>query len=164
MHQYGRKSFLQHFRRGEELPLVSYSDFYDFNYQVCVFPIPSLFFFFHFLINPFLFLEYFQHQRYQESNRVILPDDTLKLTCMYDTTTAPANVTGGEGTNDEMCFYFFSYYPRVEKFGKSAITVSANEQGQMMHCGGLDAVQIDFSDYQNIIPHPEPTRVECPSS
>jgi hypothetical protein len=47
-----------------------------------------------------------QFYNYGDGPMDILPGDTLRITCDYDTTSRDENVTWGEGTLDEMCLTF----------------------------------------------------------
>lgn len=50
----------------------------------------------------------FQFQHSYNANAILMPGDSIKTTCTYN---APANF--GEGTNDEMCYLFTLYYPKL---------------------------------------------------
>jgi hypothetical protein len=50
----------------------------------------------------------FQDQHSYNEHTTIMPGDSIKTTCTYD---APARF--GEGTNDEMCYAFTLYYPKL---------------------------------------------------
>ena len=43
---------------------------------------------------------------------VLQPNDELRTTCIYDTTSRTKTTYYGDGTYDEMCFGFVSYYPK----------------------------------------------------
>jgi dopamine beta-monooxygenase len=41
----------------------------------------------------------------------LLPGDTLRATCVWDTTPRTGTTGFGEGTTDEMCYLFIAHYP-----------------------------------------------------
>ncbi len=43
------------------------------------------------------------------------PEDSLRVTCVYDTTTAKQPMKAGEGTEDEMCIGSFFAYVTAKK-------------------------------------------------
>ena len=94
---------------------------------------------------------------------MLLPDDTLKLTCMYDTTSSAFDIFGGEGTENEMCLYFFSYYPRVPELDDAVFTYLKNETGLLMDCQREKFV-VNNSAYENIVPLQPLKREPCERS
>jgi Copper type II ascorbate-dependent monooxygenase, C-terminal domain len=50
----------------------------------------------------------FQYQHSYDANTILMPGDSIKTTCTYN---APTSF--GEGTNDEMCYLFTLYYPKL---------------------------------------------------
>jgi hypothetical protein len=50
----------------------------------------------------------FEYQKSYNVRTVLMPGDSIKTTCTYS---APARF--GEGTNDEMCYFFTLYYPKL---------------------------------------------------
>lgn len=50
----------------------------------------------------------FQFQRSYPAKAILMPGDSVKTTCTYN---APTSF--GEGTNDEMCYLFTMYYPKL---------------------------------------------------
>lgn len=55
----------------------------------------------------------FNYQITYPTNVQLAVSDTVRTTCEWQNTTASAK-SFGEDTNDEMCFNFVSYYPRIE--------------------------------------------------
>lgn len=47
----------------------------------------------------------------------IFPGDRIITTCIYNTTDRSTDLVWGEGTKNEMCWSFFSYYPAVHASG-----------------------------------------------
>jgi hypothetical protein len=47
-----------------------------------------------------------------EPQKAVKPGDVLRTSCTWKNTD-PNEVTWGEGTGDEMCFNFFTYYPAI---------------------------------------------------
>jgi hypothetical protein len=50
----------------------------------------------------------FQYQHSYDANTMIMPGDSITTTCTYSSPTS-----FGEGTNDEMCYLFTLYYPKL---------------------------------------------------
>jgi len=46
-----------------------------------------------------------------DTPQILQGGDALVTHCIFDTTTAPSNVVGGEATNNEMCLQGIMYYP-----------------------------------------------------
>lgn len=88
-HEAGRALVIRHFRDGSEVsPPVDINLNYDFDYQqVNIIP-----------------------------RRVVLPSDRLTLECYYDNV-HNETIVGGESTQEEMCFGFIYYYPRLPLTG-----------------------------------------------
>lgn len=88
-HEAGRGLAIRQFRGGNELlPPVDINLNYDFDYQqVNIIP-----------------------------RRVIEPNDRLTLECFYDNV-HNETIVGGESTQEEMCFGFIYYYPRLPLSG-----------------------------------------------
>eukprot|EP00004_Rigifila_ramosa_P007335 TRINITY_DN182_c0_g1_i3.p1 TRINITY_DN182_c0_g1~~TRINITY_DN182_c0_g1_i3.p1 ORF type:complete len:568 (-),score=136.72 TRINITY_DN182_c0_g1_i3:17-1675(-) len=82
MHLTGKKAWLQHIRGTTELPLLGDEPYYDFAFQHGV-----------------------------ARNVTLLPGDRMIMHCVYDTTERTTTTVGGEGTDNEMCFGFLTYYP-----------------------------------------------------
>jgi hypothetical protein len=55
----------------------------------------------------------FNYQITYPTNVELKVGDTIRTTCQWQNTTADAK-SFGEDTNDEMCFNFVSYYPRID--------------------------------------------------
>ncbi len=55
----------------------------------------------------------FEYQITYPNNVQLMPGDTVRTQCIWNNNT-PIERSFGEGTNDEMCFNFVSYYPRIE--------------------------------------------------
>ena len=89
-HTAGRASFTRQIRNGVELPPITSTPFYDFDFQTMRW------------INGF--------------NRTIKPGDDLVFECAYDTRGRSIATQMGEGTEQEMCFMFFMYYPKMDLF------------------------------------------------
>jgi Copper type II ascorbate-dependent monooxygenase, C-terminal domain len=45
-----------------------------------------------------------------------LPGDEIRVTCEYQTLGRKETIYYGEGTNEEMCYAFITYYPADQKF------------------------------------------------
>ncbi|CAH1250474.1 MOXD1 [Branchiostoma lanceolatum] len=86
-HLAGRSIRDRHFRNGKELKPISSNDAYDFNFQQTTY------------LKPYVKL---------------LPDDTLRLECGYETKNRHNMTYGGLGTWDEMCMDFLLYYPKID--------------------------------------------------
>eukprot|EP00004_Rigifila_ramosa_P007337 TRINITY_DN182_c0_g2_i1.p1 TRINITY_DN182_c0_g2~~TRINITY_DN182_c0_g2_i1.p1 ORF type:complete len:566 (-),score=123.84 TRINITY_DN182_c0_g2_i1:40-1737(-) len=82
MHLTGKKAWLQHIRGTTELPLLGDEPYYDFAFQHSV-----------------------------ARDVMLMPGDRMIMNCIYDTTERTAPTVGGEGTYNEMCFGFLTYYP-----------------------------------------------------
>ena len=89
-HTTGRASFVRHVRNGVELPPLTSTPFYDFDFQV------------------FNWMNNF--------TRVVKPGDDLVVECVYDTRGRTNPTAMGEATTDEMCFMYFLYYPKMDLF------------------------------------------------
>jgi hypothetical protein len=50
----------------------------------------------------------FQYQHSYPAMTVLMPGESIKTTCTYNSPTS-----FGEGTNDEMCYLFTLYYPKL---------------------------------------------------
>jgi hypothetical protein len=68
----------------------------------------------------------FMNQVGYANKTVIMPGDTITTKCTYN---APANF--GEGTSDEMCYYFTLYYPKLSltDVGVGSVVHGANQCG-----------------------------------
>ncbi|HSN99204.1 MAG TPA: hypothetical protein VLS89_13005, partial [Candidatus Nanopelagicales bacterium] len=55
----------------------------------------------------------FENQIWTFMETTLSPGDTIRTRCAWDNPT-PQNVGFGEDTNDEMCFGFVMYYPKIE--------------------------------------------------
>uniref|UniRef100_A0A2P2IGG7 DBH-like monooxygenase protein 1 n=2 Tax=Hirondellea gigas TaxID=1518452 RepID=A0A2P2IGG7_9CRUS len=86
-HLLGQAIKLQHIRDGKELPPILEDEHYDFNYQ---------------------------QERFMKQERLILPGDTMIVTCSYNTSHKVLPSFGGLRTTEEMCLAFMVYYPRAE--------------------------------------------------
>ena len=82
-HVLGRKLFLRIIRNGVELKPIDLNKVYDFNYQQTI------------AIEP--------HFR-------ILPNDTLIMECVYDSSNVDYMTYGGYSTREEMCLSFLVWY------------------------------------------------------
>ncbi|XP_067939715.1 DBH-like monooxygenase protein 2 homolog [Watersipora subatra] len=89
-HLLGRAIHLEWYRDGKNMGLLAFDDTYDFN---------------------------FQETRNFEKNIKMLPGDSLKITCTYDSTARDFVTYGGSGTLEEMCLAYLFYYPR-QNFGQ----------------------------------------------
>ena len=87
MHRRGVSSSTRHFRNGIEIEPISVNNFYDFNFQNARF-LPS-------------------------TSNTILPGDSMITRCVWDTSKDKTVVSGGLSSENEMCFDFLEYYPRV---------------------------------------------------
>lgn len=85
MHYLGRKMTIEHFRGEDETEYITNEP--DYSYDS-----PKLYSF----SNPIVFK----------------PGDTLKTTCVFKSTGKKKTVFYGDGTNDEMCLGFLTYYPK----------------------------------------------------
>ncbi len=127
-HTVGRASFTRQIRNGVELPPVTSTPFYDFDFQTMRW------------INGF--------------NRTIKPGDDLVFECVYDTQGRSTVTQMGEGTNQEMCFMFFMYYPKMDLFscydaqGLSGLTnkTSCAKPGGLAERTGFSSAVADLLD------------------
>ncbi|GIL73428.1 hypothetical protein Vretifemale_3547 [Volvox reticuliferus] len=87
MHPLGKSIRTQWFRNGQELPLLGERRAFDFNYQGAVY--------------------------IDASRNVLMPGDELITTCTWDSRSRTNITRFGETTDDEMCFNFLLYYPRM---------------------------------------------------
>lgn len=86
-HLLGHSITIRQIRNGRELPIVFQDMNYDFNYQ---------------------------QERILKEEMLILPGDTLIMECGYDSTKRTKPTFGGEGTEQEMCLSYLTYYPRID--------------------------------------------------
>ncbi|KAI9197235.1 PHM/PNGase F domain-containing protein [Polychytrium aggregatum] len=83
MHGAGQSISTRVIRNGKELQELGRKDYFDFNFQ-----------------------------NFQDiAPRQILPGDTLITTCVYNSQNTNGYISGGFGTNNEMCYNFAEYYP-----------------------------------------------------
>ena len=129
MHKYGHSGTVQQYRNNRQLPLMANRRVFDFNYQY------------------FSDLEGHTLQR----------GDLLKLTCVYDTQSSPTTVYGGEKTSEEMCLYFFVYYPKLPVNVDFILTFDQNGN---TFCQNGQIVSVTPSRYENL-PAPEDSRLPC---
>jgi len=88
MHYLGRQQWVQQFRsNGTEIDLFASDLSYDFN-----------------------------SQKFSPRNKEILPGDTLRTHCVWDSSSRDLVTVGGEETDQEMCLSAVIYYPRIPKF------------------------------------------------
>jgi len=87
MHLAGRRIWTEQYRDGKLLRELGRNDNYDFNSQEWI---------------PY------------SSPLTIMPGDQLKTTCVYNTVGRDKTTEWGEGTSDEMCLQFISYYPKTD--------------------------------------------------
>eukprot|EP01120_Amphizonella_sp_Union-15-10_P009128 TRINITY_DN3399_c0_g1_i1.p1 TRINITY_DN3399_c0_g1~~TRINITY_DN3399_c0_g1_i1.p1 ORF type:complete len:615 (-),score=52.27 TRINITY_DN3399_c0_g1_i1:93-1937(-) len=86
-HKRGRKIWTELYRNGHYLRDFARNDQYNYNSQVID----------------------------QDFSPIkLLPGDTLKTTCTYNSIGVNNTVSGGPGTDDEMCMNFIFYYPILE--------------------------------------------------
>jgi len=85
MHQIGSKIWMQHIRNGVELPEIHRDNHYDF-----------------------------QRQQSYNVHVPLLPGDTLRLTCVWNSMSRKVNTTGGESSSQEMCVALMQYYPKSQ--------------------------------------------------
>eukprot|EP00163_Fabomonas_tropica_P020690 TRINITY_DN36597_c0_g1_i1.p1 TRINITY_DN36597_c0_g1~~TRINITY_DN36597_c0_g1_i1.p1 ORF type:complete len:591 (-),score=114.94 TRINITY_DN36597_c0_g1_i1:122-1894(-) len=86
MHTLGRRSWTEVVRNGKEISPLGTSHYYHFNYQNPSAVVPGT---------------------------KLYPGDRLITHCVFNTTGRTEVTTFGEGTSDEMCLNFVSYYPRI---------------------------------------------------
>ena len=116
-HTTGRASFVRHVRNGVELPPLTSTPFYDFDFQV------------------FNWMNNF--------TRIVKPGDDLVVECVYDTRGRTNPTTMGEATTDEMCFMYFLYYPKMDLF--SCFDLQAVQYTSCARPGGLSRIGVDVS-------------------
>ncbi|XP_061193883.1 DBH-like monooxygenase protein 1 [Saccostrea echinata] len=85
MHYLGRKMKIEQFRGGEKIRYITNEDNYNYDSPVIT--------------------EYL-------SPLELKAGDTLKTTCTFKSTSRTKTVFYGDGTNDEMCLGFLTYYPK----------------------------------------------------
>ncbi|XP_013388231.1 DBH-like monooxygenase protein 1 [Lingula anatina] len=121
---------VRHFRNEKELPLLTYDDQYDFNYQ---------------------------EARHMKSERVIKSGDSILVQCRYKTTDETDITYGGLTTKEEMCLAYLLYYPKISLKGcksqnrqqelgqiANALTTPANSGSGNFH--SLLAQKVDWTD------------------
>ncbi|KAK3090812.1 hypothetical protein FSP39_014881 [Pinctada imbricata] len=84
MHYLGRAMNMEHFRNGVKLRDLTMDEVYSYDSPV--------------------FHNYAESVRFE-------PGDEIKTSCHFKTTERSKTVFQGDGTNDEMCFGFLTYYP-----------------------------------------------------
>ncbi|XP_046366878.2 tyramine beta-hydroxylase-like [Haliotis rufescens] len=84
MHYLGYQQTVEHYRNGEKLRDLTPDDHYSYD-------------------NPII-------HKYDPQIEM-LPGDSLKTTCVHRSTSRATTTVWGDGTNDEMCFGFFTFYP-----------------------------------------------------
>jgi hypothetical protein len=87
MHTRGKAAVVRHFRGNKELPILAINTAYDFNFQSSN------------PVNP---------------PRLFLPGDRIMVECNFTTANEKEPIYGGEGTSEEMCLAFLSYYPKSD--------------------------------------------------
>ncbi|XP_067938987.1 DBH-like monooxygenase protein 1 [Watersipora subatra] len=85
-HLLGTAIHVEWFRDGKNVGYLAFDNSYDFN---------------------------FQETRHMETNKKMLPGDSLKITCTYNDGARDFVTYGGEGTTEEMCLAYLFYYPRA---------------------------------------------------
>merc|ERR1719394_2202028 len=83
------------------------------------------------------------HDHWKENpvlgSHFILPGDTIRIHCIYNTTQLHYTIEGGIGFPDEMCDYYFSTTPPVDRFDHHFRgNMVKNEPGMdlgMIECG-----------------------------
>jgi hypothetical protein len=83
-HKLGRRIYTEQFRGGSKIGELGRDDMFDFNYQKIL-----------------------------SIEGTIQPGDSLRTTCVYDSTGVATTTHGGEGSDDEMCLNFLAYYPEI---------------------------------------------------
>jgi len=86
MHLYGRSMVTEHYRCGKKIGELGRIGNYEFDNQQS------------YILDPPVKL---------------LPGDALVTRCGFNTSGVDFNITGGDGTTDEMCLNFMSAYPKV---------------------------------------------------
>lgn len=93
MHQIGKAMYTQHIKTVNgvrtELPRLNYVRDYNFNFQRVLYPEPS--------------------------TQVIRPGSELYTHCIYTSRSRKNTTYIGIGSNDEMCFSYITYWPRMPK-------------------------------------------------
>ena len=99
MHKYGIKTNVEQFHNGKKMPILAERRVFNQDYQ------------------------YYQDIK----ERKIKKGDILKLNCVYDTSSSNETVYGGLGAANEMCFFYFFYYPRMERSIRRLHTISKTD-------------------------------------
>ena len=75
-------------------------------------------------VNTVLDQKYFDFNLQSIHHKVwrLLPGDRLRGVCRYDTSNAPDGIRIGQRTEEEMCEFFFGYYPRIDNFYSCVVT------------------------------------------
>ncbi|GLC36508.1 hypothetical protein PLESTM_000454600 [Pleodorina starrii] len=136
MHTLGRSIVTQHIRNGTELPPVGSKQFYDYNFQ-SVNPVPL-------------------------DSSLLLPGDVLVTTCSYDSTSRTNVTKFGEGTADEMCFNFITYYPRDPGFTACMSLDTMAADPRVAFCGNSTTarrVSAAFAELRSVANATRSTRV-----
>eukprot|EP00479_Gromia_sphaerica_P001717 TRINITY_DN1197_c0_g1_i1.p1 TRINITY_DN1197_c0_g1~~TRINITY_DN1197_c0_g1_i1.p1 ORF type:complete len:340 (+),score=76.13 TRINITY_DN1197_c0_g1_i1:73-1092(+) len=124
MHQVGRSATFHHIRDGTEIRNFE-MPYWDYNWQ------------------GFYEIEPFE----------ILPGDRVYTECIYQTMNRTETTYGGEGTQDEMCFFYLSVYPIQDGFGYSCLGMEM-PQGDGFHTTlcGQDIQTLRFEEYEEMAP------------
>ena len=55
----------------------------------------------------------YDYQYFQAVDRKFQSGDSLKLNCIYDTRDTNVTLMGGRSTSEEMCLFYYLYFPKM---------------------------------------------------
>ncbi|KAL6066741.1 deleted 1 base in 1 codon [Balamuthia mandrillaris] len=119
MHNFGSSIRTQHIRQDKELQALADMRYWDFNHQG-----PQYVY-----------------------GRKIYPGDYLIHHCNYNTERVSEPVYGGESTSEEMCFNFIQYYPRMDLFACTDISVLAPDMAVCANNNNLTELLNNYVEY-----------------
>jgi hypothetical protein len=137
-HLIGTAGRLQQFRNGVELQPILEEPYYDFNYQ--------------------------DYVKFNNRTTRVLPGDTLRLECTYNSFYRNVDTPMGEATSEEMCLVYFIYYPKLASAGAWYADYGAQSpSGKVAFCGGQPHPQINVPNLTDLVPYvPPPCPYEAP--
>lgn len=108
MHGIGHSAITRRWRGGQELKPQAHVRRFDYNHQGFTPVAPDA--------------------------RVLRPGDALALTCTFDSTSRTNVTRNGQGTEDEMCFYWAYYWPKQDDMGVCASAPPRDSRPAMGLC------------------------------
>ncbi len=161
-HKYGRAIWAKHIREGVEEPEIDRNDNYDFMFQ------------------EFVYLDHGGNvsvaantttasSRTAADGLRLLPNDSVRITCVYNTEARAEAVRGGEDAAQEMCVGYFPYYPRLPSLG-ACLSYNHTANGKsffleflaLSACRNVSCVHIGADATAYCPPHPDTRFVDSP--